>query len=118
MHKTIKIKLHVTTERDDIRIVKTLRRGLFTALDSAPYHIAQPDHVVIEDISIEDIDTQADHPLWDYRLIDAHAFDGSSVEIMNNMGDNGWELVSYSDIIHSPKSEGYYFVRMTFKRLR
>lgn len=53
---------------------------------------------------------------YEYRLTEVDAFDGTIVSILTYMGENGWELVSASTPFESPKEEGYWIVRMFFKR--
>lgn len=55
-------------------------------------------------------------PKFEYRLIQVDAFDSERVDILTRMGENGWELVSYTTPIESPKQPGYWCIDMVFKR--
>ena len=55
-------------------------------------------------------------PLFEYRVTDEDAFDDSHIALLEYMGKGGWELISYSNIMESPKSPGHFIVRMVFKK--
>lgn len=55
-------------------------------------------------------------PKFKYRIIQADALDSERLSQLNHMGEEGWELVSYTTPIESPRQPGYWFVDMVFKR--
>lgn len=53
---------------------------------------------------------------FEHRLIQTDAFGEERINMLTRMGEKGWELVSYTTPLESPKSLGYWFVDMVFKR--
>jgi hypothetical protein len=54
---------------------------------------------------------------YKYRVVDCDAFNGESVEMIEYMSNRGWQIKHHSEITQSPKSDGYYFVRIVFEKL-
>ena len=54
---------------------------------------------------------------FEYRMIDFNAFSTEAPELLNYMGDNGWDLVGFSNPISYVIGEGY-FIRYIFKRIK
>lgn len=55
---------------------------------------------------------------FEHRLIQTDAFGEERINMLTRMGEKGWELVSYTTPVESPKSPGYWFVDMVFKRIK
>ena len=53
---------------------------------------------------------------YKYRLVDCDAFNGESIEMIEYMSHRGWRLKHHSEIVNSPKSNNYYFVRLVFEK--
>lgn len=52
---------------------------------------------------------------FEYRIIDFNAFSNEAPDFLNNMGNNGWELVGFSNPIPYSIGEGF-FIRYIFKK--
>lgn len=53
----------------------------------------------------------------EYRVIDLDMFDGEMSEVLNSMGEKGWEVVKFFEPMKYTNSDGM-FVRVIFKRFR
>ena len=53
----------------------------------------------------------------EYRVIDLDMFDGEMSEVLNSMGEKGWEVVKFFESMKYTNSDGM-FVRVIFKRFK
>ena len=53
----------------------------------------------------------------EYRVIDLDMFGGEMPEVLNSMGQKGWEVVKFFEPMKYVNSDGM-FVRIIFKRLQ
>jgi hypothetical protein len=53
----------------------------------------------------------------EYRAIDLDMFDGEMSDVLNSMGQKGWEVVKFFEPMKYVNSDGM-FVRIIFKRLQ
>lgn len=53
----------------------------------------------------------------EYRVIDLDMFGGEMPEVLNSMGEKGWDVVKFFEPMKYANSDGM-FVRVIFKRLK